>query len=304
MRVLRLVLLIPTAALTQLRRNRELGARLARELIEKKVEAYKNGIDNEKDLLSLLIGANSTNNPSKKISVSEMGDQIPSTMVAGQDTTGNTIGWCLYQLAKDVSIQNRLRDEIQAMYASAQQRGETELSYNYLENMTYLNAFIKEILRVYVALPMSERQPNRDVVIPLSQPITTLSGRRITEVPVKKGQHIAIATSAYHRLTSIWGPDAHEFKVSRWLEGEPGKEKGGALGPYANLLSFFGGPRTCIGWRLAVTEIQVFLIELVRRFSFDLPDIEVRRGVAVTLIPITGEGVGKQGLPLKVTLLE
>lgn len=70
----------------------------------------------------------------------------------------------------------------------------------------------------------------------------------------------------YHRVTTIWGPDAREFRPSRWFEDEPCK--GQALGPHASLyvypmashrsfndfllnsLAFGGGPAVCLGYAL------------------------------------------------------
>ncbi|KAF7351340.1 Cytochrome P450 [Mycena sanguinolenta] len=108
---------------------------------------------------------------------------------------------------------------------------------------------MQEALRMYSAFPLSERITTEDCILPLSHPITTTTGVQISEIPIYKGQRLHIAIAAYHRLTSIWGPDAEEFKPSRWLEKDPCK--GPALGPHASLLTFFGGPSVCLGWRFA-----------------------------------------------------
>jgi cytochrome P450 len=50
------------------------------------------------------------------------------------------------------------------------------------------------------------------------------------------------------REKSIWGEDAEEFRPLRWIEDNMKKS---AIGPYANLLTFWGGARTCVGWRFA-----------------------------------------------------
>lgn len=52
-----------------------------------------------------------------------------------------------------------------------------------------------------------------------------------------------------------------------------------------------------------LTEIQVILAELVRKFQFTLPDdIIIKKSLALTVIPATSDGV--HGLPLQIEVLE
>ncbi|KAJ7459564.1 cytochrome P450 [Mycena galericulata] len=157
------------------------------------------------------------------------------------------------------------------------------------DNMPLLNAIINEVLRMYPVFPLAERVASKDGVLPLTQPITTVTGAQMSEIPIKKGQCLYLAISAYHRLRSVWGPDASEFRPSRWLEKEPCK--GPALGPHAALLTFYGGPSVCLGWRLAILELQVFVAEIVGRFILSLPENDsVRPRLAVTLVAETADG--------------
>ncbi|KAJ7136757.1 cytochrome P450, partial [Mycena epipterygia] len=102
-----------------------------------------------------------------------------------------------------------------------------------------------EVLRFYSPFPLAERVATEDCVIPLSQPIITTTGEEIKQIPIKKGQYVYVAIASCHRLSSLWGADAHEFRPARWLEPDP--YKGPALGPHASLLVFLGGPGVCLG---------------------------------------------------------
>ncbi|KAJ7489758.1 cytochrome P450, partial [Mycena galericulata] len=175
----------------------------------------------------------------------EIGDQLRTIIIAGQDTTGSTMGWILYKLAQMPDYQRDLREEIRLS------KLENQPDY---DNMPRLNAIINEVLRMYCAFPLAERLATKDCIIPLSQPITMAAGTQISEIPIKKGQCLYVAISAYHRLRSTWGPDAEEFRPSRWLEQEP-PYKGPALGPHASLLTFYGGPGVCLGWRLVYSHL-------------------------------------------------
>jgi len=119
-------------------------------------------------------------------------------------------------------------------------------------------------------------------------------------IRVGKGQIVIMAVASYQRLESLWGEDAHKFRPSRWIDGTI--SQGQAVGPYANLLAFFGGPGVCLGWRFAILEMQVFFCELVGRFSFALSEADlVRTRFSGTLMPIMSDG--QKAAPLYITPL-
>ncbi|KAF7372983.1 Cytochrome P450 [Mycena sanguinolenta] len=280
----RALLYLPTPELRALHKNRTMSARVSTQLIKSKTAALREGFGDDKDLLSVLVKANTLKDGAPKMTSLELAHQIPTAVVAGQGGTATTLVWALYELAKNPDFQNKLRAEI-----SEAGPPDGELSYADLERMPLLNALVKEVLRFHAGLPVSERVATKDTVLQLSQPITSTTGEQLSSVAIKKGQFIFSALWSYNRLTTIWGPDAHEFKPSRWLEGTP--YRGQAMGPYSNLLTFLQGPRMCIGWRFAITEVQVIITELVKRYSFELPpNVDIHCNVAVTLIPVTVDG--------------
>ncbi|KAJ7477997.1 cytochrome P450 [Mycena galericulata] len=210
----------------------------------------------------------------------DIGTHLRSILVAGADTSGGTMGWILYKLAQMADFQQDVREEIRL--SKLEDQGD-------YDNMPLLNAIINEVLRMYSVFPLAERVASEDCLLPLIEPITTVTGAQISEIPIKKGQCLYVAISAYHRLRSIWGPDASEFRPSRWLEKEPCK--GPALGPHASLLTFYGGPGVCLGWRLAILELQVFVAEIVGRFILSVPENDsVRPRLALTLVAETADG--------------
>ncbi|KAF7348883.1 Cytochrome P450 [Mycena venus] len=220
-----------------------------------------------------------------------IGVHLRTTLIAGQDTTGATFGWILYKLAQMPDYQRDLRREIQTAGL-----GE-HLDY---KNLPLLNAIINEVLRMYCAFPLSERVASEDCILPLSQPITTTTGSQMFDIPFKKGQCLYLAMAGHNRrvlIPSIWGPDAGDFRPSRWLEKEP--RKGPALGPHPTGLTFLGGPGVCLGWRFAILTLQVFVVTIVRKYILTLPENDsVRPRLAITLMPTTADGVRQ--LPLHI----
>ncbi|KAJ7768869.1 cytochrome P450 [Mycena metata] len=269
---------------------RELGERTIRE----KMEAGRQG---QIDVFDMLLDLGRWEKKRKNaLTKEEVAAQTGTLFIAGQDNTATLLAFGLLELARHPQFQNGLRAEIHHFLGSRSQG----LVY---DNMPLLNAFIKETLRVYPAGALQERMAIQDTAIPLTGAVKTSTGELITEIIVRKGQVVSMAIASYHRLETLWGEDAHEFRPSRWLDGTA--YQGQALGPYANLLSFLGGPRVCLGWRFAILEIQVFFFELVSKLSFALPkddSASVRVRFANTLIPVLPNG--EKGALLCVTRIE
>ncbi|KAF7356355.1 Cytochrome P450 [Mycena venus] len=209
--------------------------------------------------------------------------QTSLILIVGQETTANAVAFGLVELAMHSHFQNQLRAEIQSNL------GANPHNVPY-DSMPLLNAFIKETLRLYPAVALEDRVALADAVIPIMEGIKTSTEEIITQIPVRKGQFVTMAIASFQRLESFWGADSHEFKPQRWLERSPYKGET-SVGPYANLLSFLGGLRTCLGWRFAILEMQVIICELVGKFSFTLPkDDPVRVRSAIGLLPIMSNG--------------
>ncbi|KAJ7775920.1 cytochrome P450 [Mycena maculata] len=267
---------LPVPAMRLMRKYQKMTNELGHRL------ASQGGEDQGHSFIGYLVGRNVTE--------PELGVHLRSILVAGEDTVGSTLGWILYKLAQMPDFQDQLRQEIDRA------RPKHENDYN---NMSLLNSIINEVLRLYSPFPLAERVATDDCILPLSQPITLTDGRQISAIPIKKGQRLYIGIAAFHRVNAIWGPDAMEFRPSRWLENEPCKRGGTTLGPHASLLAFLGGPGVCLGWRLAILELQVFVVELISRFVLSLPeDDSVRPRVAITIVSETADGTRQ--LPIHV----
>ncbi|KAJ7808536.1 cytochrome P450 [Mycena olivaceomarginata] len=267
-----------------LRKARELATRLGTQVIEEKAAALEGGMDPGDDLYAYLLRQNTT------LTKEDIASQTCVLLVAGQDTTANTLTFGLLELARKPELQEKIRKEIHSM---------TNSSY---DNKPLLNALIKESLRMFPAEALAERIAVRDTVIPLTQSISTMAGEHIDHIPVRKGEVVLIGIASYQRDKFRWGENPDKFDPLRWVDGRV--VQGEAIGPYANLLSFLGGPRTCLGWRFAVMEMQTIFSELLGKFSFALAEDEpddLFVQLAVTLQP--SDPSGQKVVPLRVTRL-
>ncbi|KAJ7635197.1 cytochrome P450 [Roridomyces roridus] len=280
--------LLPTGILNELRQGKYTSIEIGRQIVERKIMARREGLEVDADVYSRLLDGSDHSN--KNLTPEELAAQTSLVIIAGHETTTNTLAFGLLELARNPIFQDNLRTEIHSTLTEAG----SDVVYN---NMPLLNAFIKEILRLYPILANEERIAVEDTVVPLAESIVTTTGTRISQVPVQKGQVISVAIASYQRLESLWGADAGEFRPLRWVEGVNYRGEYG-IGPYANLLTFFAGPRTCLGWRFAILEMQVLICELVGKFTFELPEEkDIPRMYGATVVaPVLCSG--ERGVPL------
>ncbi|KAJ7103858.1 cytochrome P450, partial [Mycena epipterygia] len=236
--LLGMVTYLPTTAFKALRKARYLANRVGGQIARAKMDAARQGLEMNADLFSLLLNPDKSAKSGKELRSEEVVEQTAILLIAGQETSATTLAFGLLELGRHPEFQEQLRAEIHSTFGA----GSQNVSY---DNMPLLNAFIKEVLRIYPADPLVERVAVRDTVIPLAGSITTSTGERITRIPIQKGQLLTLAIASSQRLESRWGADAHEFRPARWIEGTP--YQGEAVGPYAGLVSFSGGPHVCLG---------------------------------------------------------
>ncbi|KAJ7330996.1 cytochrome P450 [Mycena albidolilacea] len=222
------------------------------------------GSDITGDIFGALLNPDRSDTTRTPSTGEEIITQTQLLMIAGHETTATTVAFAFWELARNEQCQDMLRAEIHWTVGEA---GSGNIPY---DRMPLLNAFIKEVLRLYPAEPFTERMALQDTIMPLSETITTATGDQISQVPLHKGDILIADITSYQRLESRWGEDAHEFRPFRWIDGEV--SKGEAVGPYANLLTFLGGPYICLEWRLAILEMQILISELVGNFAFAIPE--------------------------------
>ncbi|KAJ7618289.1 cytochrome P450 [Mycena polygramma] len=228
--VLTAAIYLPTRAFKAVRTAKYLAYRVGSQVIREKKDAAQQGMETDTDLYGQLPnsvelhGAGRTKN---SLTEDEIIAQTAILTLAGQDTTATTLSFGLLELAKAPQYQEKLRTEILAALAAPHAGG---VAY---DSVPLLNAFIKEICRLYPVEPMTDRVALQDTIIPLSESIIISTGEHISQIPISKGQLILLGIVSYHRLESRWGKDALEFNPGRWLDGTA--SKGEAVGPYANL---------------------------------------------------------------------
>lgn len=228
-----------------------------------------------------------------KLSVIEVVENINTLLIGGFETTSGAIKMCLYDLAMNMDVQTKLREELVSF-------GREEPDFEELltgSRLPYLDAVVKESIRLHPTGGTTDRVATNDDVLPLSQPIELPSGEQVHQIHIRAGQLIQLPM----RAINVW-EEGERFWPERWLNKETAPSK---LGGWSNMSSFSEGPRMCLGWKLAVLEMKIAIFTLVKDFSFcDTGDtIETRISTTYQTRVVGREHEGAQ-LPMKVSLLE
>lgn len=181
-------------------------------------------------------------------------DQVLTLLLAGHETTANTLTFCLHLLAKNSDIQEHWQRELDEVLDG---RPPTVEDYS---RLPFTRRVIEETLRLY-------------------PPAWVVGRRNLLPVEwdgfeIKQGSVILAPQWVLHRDSRFF-PDPNRFDPDRWIDLRPDK---GAYFPFG------GGARVCIGEGFARMEALLILAILGQRFSFALTskeDPELSAGITL-----------------------
>jgi cytochrome P450 len=208
-------------------------------------------VEERRDILSLLLRARSEDG--QTLTDRELRDELLTLVLAGHETTANSLAWIWERLVRTPAAYERLREAV---------RSGTEASEQ-------IEAVITEGMR--------------------SRPVIPMIGRRVT-VPWRLGRYavpaetpIAMSILLLHHREDLY-PDPFAFRPERWLGRKPGTYE---------WIPFGGGIRRCLGAALAMAEQRVVLDAMARRLDLEAVDRAPERAVHrnVTMIPAQGARV-------------
>jgi cytochrome P450 len=183
-------------------------------------------------------------------------DAALNMLSAGRDTTAQSLTWTFYLLMRHPSANRRLRQEVLALphIALGTDLCKIDLAALQTVKLPYTTAVFYEALRLYPPVPFEIKQCQIDVTLPDG---TFLPG----------GSIVVWCIWAMNRSAEIWGqqgPDLETFEPERWLQDGRFVGKGAFDFPVFN-----GGPRSCLGKKMAELIAAYAMVNMIREFDFE-----------------------------------
>lgn len=236
-----------------------------KDIIQERRRNIEAGVQSRRDILQQMIEAGDVD----KLNDDEILAQAITFLVAGYDTTANTLGYTCFLLATHPDIQQKLRDEIDAKCTDSD-----TVDYDSLFDLPYLDMIISETLRIYPPAFLTNRDVKKD---------TTIKGIRFT-----KGLMVNIPIYALHHNPKYW-PNPEQFIPERFSPQQKAKHVPCSYLPFGN------GPRNCIGMRLALLEAKLAIVKIIQQFEINVvPETEIplKLKSGSTIAPLNGITVG------------
>ena len=228
--------------------TRDLGVvmkvRNLRELLMRIIEGRRNRSGGGGfDFLSMYLEA--VDKQGNRFSDAELLDELMTLIVAGFETSANTLNWVWYLIARHPEIEAMLVDEARQILPSV-----SAVSADSVNSMQFTQQVLEETLRLYPPVWLFTRRSHAD--------------DELDDYDVPPGTDIYLSPFILHRTQRYW-PDPGRFDPERFLPAEkPAKDR-----PY---FPFSLGPRRCLGEYFSFLEMKVHLGLLLPRFRLRLLD--------------------------------
>ncbi|KAK1903039.1 Sterol 26-hydroxylase mitochondrial [Dissostichus eleginoides] len=210
-----------------------------KKLIDKKMEVIQQRVENNQEVegeyLTYLLS-------NTQMSTKDVYGSITELLLAGMDTTSNTLTWTFYLLSRNPHTQDRLYEEVSTMVPAKRIPSAAEVT-----RMPYLKAVIREALRMYPVVPVNAR-----IIVEKS---VAIGGYTFPKKTAFTLHHYAIS----HDEETF--PEPFTFKPERWLRDGRVRPN-----PFASI-PFGFGVRGCVGRRIAELEMYMVLFRVIRHFE-------------------------------------
>jgi len=199
-------------------------------------------------------------NPASGLDDGDVAGNVLTMLLAGEDTTANTLAWMIYLLHRHPAALARARAEV---------AGRRIENYEQAAALPFVEACINETMRLKPVAPILMLQSTRDTVVAdIEVPAKTLLMCLMRAGPTDERRF----------------PDAQSFDPARWLEGS--MRGASASSPKRVAMPFGAGPRLCPGRYLALLEMKMVMAMLLAEFDIEAVTGDAREQLAFTMAPV------------------
>ncbi|XP_063625405.1 probable cytochrome P450 301a1, mitochondrial isoform X2 [Cydia splendana] len=203
------------------------------------------------------------------LSVEDAATMLMDMLLLGVNTISSSTSFLLYYLAKHQRAQNILVQEVDALVTSSMNSVQT-----LKENTPYLQACIKETLRLVPPMPIVTRILPKNIIL--------------DKYNIPKGTLIIMANQDTCRKESNFD-DANRFYPERWL-----KEESSDYHAFASI-PFGYGARKCLGQSMAEAMMSLLTVQILKKFKLEYHYGDIRP---------TKQLISKPNKPLKMRFID
>ncbi len=218
------------------------------------------------NLIEAMIAARDT--PGSGLADSDVAGNVLTMLLAGEDTTANTLAWMIWLLSRNPEALAQARAEVHATLGA----DALPERYEQLSALPFVEACVNETMRLKPVAPLIVAQAVRDSVV--------------AGIAVPRGE-LVMCLMRPAALDERHFAAAGAFDPARWL-AEPGRLKSAASAKRV-AMPFGAGPRLCPGRYLAMHEMKMVIAMLLRGFEIAevrAPGDEPREHLALTMSPV------------------
>ncbi|XP_041985219.1 cytochrome P450 4V2-like [Aricia agestis] len=197
----------------------------------------------------------------------ELRNLVDNIMLAAFDTSATAIEFLMMCVGSDSRVQEKVYEELNRVIVP---KGRA-VTQEDLPQLVYLEAVIKETLRLYPIGPIMARRASKNM--------------KLENYTIPAGAQLVVHIWSVNRNKQLWGADADEFIPERWLDPARIPSSPVAFG------TFGPGRRYCIGKTYAMHMIKIVSAHILQsyRVTADISKLELE--FVVLLKPVAGRSM-------------
>ncbi|MDB5872817.1 MAG: cytochrome [Ramlibacter sp.] len=204
--------------------------------------------EHPRNLLEAMIVA--ADQPGSGLGDKDVAGNVLTMLLAGEDTTANTLAWMIHLLHRHPQALQRAQEEVRRLAPDP-----AAFTPEQMASLDYLEACAQETMRLKPVAPNLPVEAIRDTVVAgVAVPANTLVWSLL--------RHDSVDDRHF--------PNAAQFQPERWLEA--GAQDQGTASTKRVAMPFGSGPRVCPGRYLALLEIKMAMAMLLSSFEIDRVD--------------------------------
>lgn len=184
-----------------------------------------------------------------RLSDDEIFGNVLTILLAGEDTTANSLAWMMHLMTTHLEVQGKMIEEVDAVMDDES----VPLNIEEIDRLKFIEAVIHESMRLKPVAPVIFLEANRD--------------SDLGAIRLRKGTGL-IGLLRYPALQEENFTKAEEFLPERWLADRPGVFRNHNTKAFT---PFGGGPRFCPGRNLALLEMKTVAAMLCKNFRLVQP---------------------------------